>query len=221
MNLKKREPELTQGPADLVKLVGLLRKRSRRLRRNALFSLFLIIAALGTGLYLFIYAGSISARDLDYAAELRARRQEYEMEQLLSRLADTKTGAGDTGLTRDLLSNYLKLDSRISAVEQKPSADSSKTQLFASTITTRLGSVLILLFLVQILVTLYRYNMRLAAFYDGRADALILITSGDDFEFSKYSDFITPTNLDFGKLPATPFSHAMEAAKEIVKTKMP
>ncbi len=76
MIMKKKEPELTQGSADLIKLIALLRNRSRRLRRNALFSLFLIIAALGTGLYLFIYAGSITARDLDYAAEAYARRQQ-------------------------------------------------------------------------------------------------------------------------------------------------
>jgi len=77
------------------------------------------------------------------------------------------------------------------------------------------------LFLVQILVTLYRYNIRLAAFYDGRADALVLTASAEDFDLSKYSDFITPTNVDFGKLPATPFSHALDAAKEMVKNKIP
>lgn len=37
---------------------------------------------------------------------------------------------------------------------------------------TRFGPMLIILFFVSILVNLYRYNIRLAAFYDARADAI-------------------------------------------------
>lgn len=39
---------------------------------------------------------------------------------------------------------------------------------------TRLGVVGFIIFFIALLVGLYRYNIRLAAFYDGRADALSL-----------------------------------------------
>ena len=51
---------------------------------------------------------------------------------------------------------------------QRPGIDD--TAVWASALSTKIGSVLLLLLLVQILASLYRYNMRLASFYDSRAD---------------------------------------------------
>jgi hypothetical protein len=73
------------------------------------------------------------------------------------------------------------------------------------------------LFLVQILVTLYRYNIRAAAFYDGRADALLLARS-EDLELGKLVELFTPTALDFGKMPATPLHSALDVAKSALKS---
>jgi hypothetical protein len=51
---------------------------------------------------------------------------------------------------------------------------------------------------------LYRYNIRLAAFYDARADALdFMRTSLRSNGFIRLSNSLTPT-LDFGRQPQTP-----------------
>lgn len=71
------------------------------------------------------------------------------------------------------------------------------------------GSVLrvciigLVIFLVQILVQLYRYNSRLIAFYSSRRDALLM--SGGDFpKLDSLSTLLTPTGLDFGRAPSHP-----------------
>ncbi len=75
---------------------------------------------------------------------------------------------------------------------------------------------MILLFLAQILVTLYRYNVRAAAFYDGRADALLLARN-EDLELGRLVELFTPTTVDFGKMPATPSHSVLDAAKGVLK----
>ena len=59
--------------------------------------------------------------------------------------------------------------------------------------------MVLLLFLVQILVTLYRYNIRLASYYDARADALQLANGSSREEFFKLVFAISPENLEFGR----------------------
>jgi hypothetical protein len=86
-----------------------------------------------------------------------------------------------------------------------------------STIATRAGAVLILLFLVQILVTLYRYNVRLANFYDGRADALQLMSSKDEKSFKTLVETIGGDIIEFGKVPKTPTEHAIVLATKFLQ----
>jgi hypothetical protein len=49
-----------------------------------------------------------------------------------------------------------------------------RVETIIATMATRVGSVLLLVFLVQILVTTHRYASRMAAFFDARAGALEL-----------------------------------------------
>jgi hypothetical protein len=80
----------------------------------------------------------------------------------------------------------------------------------------RLSSLGIMFFLVAVLVPQYRYNIRMAAFYDARADNLRLagilqpITHLQDLE--KAIAAMTP-NIDFGKAPATPIDQLVELIK--------
>jgi len=73
-----------------------------------------------------------------------------------------------------------------------------------------------LLFLVQILVTLYRYNMRLASFYDARIDALKLAGSSTIKELGELIMHLSPEQLDFGKTPATVTEQAFDLAKTLL-----
>ena len=83
---------------------------------------------------------------------------------------------------------------------------------------TRLSSLAIMFFLVAILVPQYRYSIRMAAFYEARADSIRLarglqpITHLQDLE--KAIAAMTP-NIDFGKAPATPIDQLIALIKSI------
>lgn len=73
----------------------------------------------------------------------------------------------------------------------------------------RVGAILVLLFGLQHLAALMRYNRRLAAYYDARADTIWLmevetfpsLESVDEFERMMHT--LSPDNLDFGRSPKT------------------
>ena len=62
---------------------------------------------------------------------------------------------------------------------------------------TRFGVLAIAIFLVQILVSLYRYNTRMAAVYRAKADAIIM-RDWDADGFERTSDVLTP-KIEYGK----------------------
>lgn len=82
---------------------------------------------------------------------------------------------------------------------------------------TRFGTIILIVFLVSILTPLYRYNLRLATFYDARADVLELSSQQvRDVSFSDLAQTFTPA-FDFGKPPATPMDQAIDLARQILK----
>lgn len=66
---------------------------------------------------------------------------------------------------------------------------------------TRFGVLIIGIYLVQILIGLYRYNTRLAAFYRAQADALLLLDH-DVRDIEELHTALWP-DLDYGKTPST------------------
>jgi hypothetical protein len=97
-----------------------------------------------------------------------------------------------------------------------PRSVTIETAQSLSTIVTRIGSVFILLFLVQIFVSLYRYNVRLSAYYNARADALELLGNIDGTLQALVNAF-SPDVVDFGRMPKTPIEQGLLLAKEIAK----
>jgi hypothetical protein len=82
---------------------------------------------------------------------------------------------------------------------------------------TRIGAILLTIFLVTILVPQYRYNLRMAGFYHARSDSLLLgarteFNSPD--ELGRIVTMLTP-NIDFGKAPPTPVEQVVEAIKAL------
>jgi hypothetical protein len=66
-------------------------------------------------------------------------------------------------------------------------------------------------------VNLYRYSIRLSAYYDARADSLELIDVGINPEtFQKYATAVSPDVLDIGKPPKLPTEYAVDIAKAAV-----
>ena len=81
---------------------------------------------------------------------------------------------------------------------------------------TRFGTLAFLIFVVVVLLRVYQYLMRLAAYYDSRADALELMLHGSKEQaelLSTLSGVLAADKIDFGPQIATP----LEAAADIFK----
>jgi hypothetical protein len=212
-----------------------LRLRAIRLRRSALFCLALIIAALASGLTLFYLAAEISdpaaykafdttvdrfnaeVSDVKFATDyLLSRKQEERRQKNVSIEPIAITDLAQQ--TASLTTAAKELRDTIAAMKQ-----SDQTRRLISTISTRVGAVLILIFLVQILVVLYRYSIRLANYYDARADALEM-SLGDAGQLMEarlvaVTDVIAPEKIAFDREPKTPIQHMMEAARIVASAK--
>jgi hypothetical protein len=86
----------------------------------------------------------------------------------------------------------------------------------ASALSLRIGSAVLLIFLVQILVGVYRYSLRLASFYEGRADA-IRMARGDLKEFRKIVSVLSAEKVPFGPDAKTPIHQIVELAEKLSK----
>ena len=72
-------------------------------------------------------------------------------------------------------------------------------KLLLATGITRFGVLIIAIYLVQILINLYRYNTRTAAYYLAHADALVVAKKGEDIETLQVALF---PDIDYGKAPS-------------------
>lgn len=94
-----------------------------------------------------------------------------------------------------------------------------------SRIATRVAVIGLLIYLVQLMVNLYRYSTRLAAFYQARGDAILLthvaglnVESWASLKYDALAATMSPDTLDFGKAPATPNQHVIELAREALRS---
>lgn len=84
---------------------------------------------------------------------------------------------------------------------------------------TRFGVLAVIGFLVSILVSLYRYNIRLAAFYTARADVLRLCGEQTTVtDFALMAAALSP-QLEFGKAPQPPISQLADLVKSMKDAK--
>ena len=102
----------------------------------------------------------------------------------------------------------------------------------SATISTNLGRLLALAFvsaMAGLLVTQYRYNLRLAAYYDARADALAMLELDEEADFhdmnkirilEKLASLLTPTAYNFGKSPPVASVEQVVAAAKEMSSKM-
>ena len=91
-------------------------------------------------------------------------------------------------------------DSVIAKAESKESMTPQKKWQLITVSTTRLGCILLIIFLVKILLPLYRYNILLAGYYDARADAIELLDINKEIASETLFDLIkilTPDSVNF------------------------
>jgi hypothetical protein len=100
---------------------------------------------------------------------------------------------------------------------QRNDENSTALHVLISSLATRIGAVLIVLFLVQILITLYRYNVKLAGYCESRADALSIIDDPSEFKqpLSALLALVYP-ELEFSRAPKTPASQILNVFKSVL-----
>ena len=85
---------------------------------------------------------------------------------------------------------------------------------------TRFGTILFIIYTVGVLLNVYRYLMRLAAYHEARADALILMhnySTEDAERYQKFVDSLNAEKIDFGKEQKAPIAQVLEIAKAFKK----
>ncbi len=90
------------------------------------------------------------------------------------------------------------------------------TPVIISSISTRVGAIFILLFLVQILVSMFRYSTKLAAFYEARGDVLELTGKTEEKSLLYLTEFLSPDDHDFSDTGKPPSEQAIELAKVLM-----
>lgn len=98
-------------------------------------------------------------------------------------------------------------------------AENFALYVLISTSVARIAAVLLLIFGVQVLINFYRYNLRLAAFYESRADALELLGDSSLEGLGSIVSSLSPDLIDLGKPPNTPTQEMVELAKSIASIK--
>lgn len=105
-------------------------------------------------------------------------------------------------------------ETQTASVDAKFAKDAAWLQLIQTNV-TRFGTLFIVLFLVAILIPQYRYSIRLAAFYDAKADALLLRSLElGPISFDELAGVLTPS-LDFGKAPYGPTKELVELVRQL------
>ncbi|MEO0634062.1 MAG: hypothetical protein AAFY52_08040 [Pseudomonadota bacterium] len=152
--------------------------------------------------------------------DLRARQlqvAEADREELVSnyrevetRRLNEKARRADIAKTLATLEQNLStnIDSYLVSAQREPS---DVSLLLASGI-TRFGILLVVIFLVQILVGVYRYSLRLSAFYAGRADALVAAKDRKT-DLGAWEAAFTPMDIDFGRQPVTPAQYVVDVVR--------
>lgn len=100
------------------------------------------------------------------------------------------------------LSELEELYSKAWTTEMTSEHGYNDVRYIIATAITRIGVVLVIIFLAQILIGLYRYNTKLITFYHSRRD-LVQILDGKSANLDELQKLMAP-NFDFGKEPKHP-----------------
>lgn len=200
-----------------------LREKSSYLRKLNIALLLMIISALMIGMYIFVSAEDLARSDHNYESASRQVHSTYgdlsdlasSYERYIKNMSDQKNDSDNFQELLELVDNNL-VDMKDSIQQHKDQRDDlmnsfkaikatkESSFVFISAIINKVGSIVILLFFVQIIVNLYRYNAKLATFYESRADALGLVENLNGIKYEKLLTMVYPNSFGFDKNPNPP-----------------
>lgn len=205
-------------------LILSLRRRALGLRLASWFILGLTFASIISGLYIFTAAGEIARGDI-YSYELAdtLRYRERNLREQTTVLGQ-KIEASNAQNKPLALEEIQKIRTGIETSTQEFKESLQKMEqtygsnerlwFFLSATSTRVGSILMLIFLVQILLSVYRYSVRMISYYEARADALLLYGGENAEQLQLFVSTLSAERVEFGKVQS-PAEHTIELLKSV------
>jgi predicted PurR-regulated permease PerM len=203
----------------LTNIISNYRVKANQLNKASKNLLYLISICLLFGLLLFIFAGYITEQSNNAKLDNQISNLSSKVSQMSFLLG---LPSGDKPYIFNLKDSTpnTQVKSRIAQETESLSKDLSEirnvagiTYLnFLTTLSTRIGSVFILIFLIQLLIKLYRYNKRLANYYDARANALEIHMTDTTLPFEKIINLLSPDLYDIGS-PKSPLESMVNLFK--------
>ncbi len=217
-----------------------LRTRASRFRYVAYFALIGSVIILATSIYLFLNASELSLMDNvnllkfktiqlreltnqrdNLAMELKGVQQRFQ-EEITEGYKNLGIGPVAVQLQRrmDDLALQLKImDDRIAKQSNILTNEKQNELSISQVVTTSVTRFMVLgtvIFLVQILINLYKYNMRVAGHYKAVADALDLSKPPlSEDNFISIAELLSPNKIDFGTIPNSIVDHAFDLLKVV------
>ncbi|BCE03698.1 hypothetical protein [Marinicellulosiphila megalodicopiae] len=115
----------------------------------------------------------------------------------------------DTKLAERLTENFTLLSQ---SRAEKISEQNPITNILSTSI-TRLGAVMLAIFMMQILLSFFRYYTRLANYYGTYIVALTSVADRDENQFNDIISRINPEAINFGKDPQISYDRMFEIMK--------
>ena len=165
-----------------------------------------VLSSTRDSLRALVLAARQSAPDTAYVARIE---ESLNHVNFLARVERDMSRLGDRlGISPgDNIPSDQQIDALLLRIGREHEADSAIRTILSS-LATRIGSVFLIIFLVQILAGLYRYSARMAAHHDSRADILSLggLAEPDTIALLGTAD------VDFGRAPRSPTADFKEIA---------
>jgi ABC-type multidrug transport system fused ATPase/permease subunit len=217
------EPSGKEQPVTAAFAALQLRERAWRLRRVANLVLVVVVVLLLWGFFTFRGAEEAALRwdsALSPPVRMAIARAQDGMAQIFAQMQkDAQNGVGPNPVLQKILAAYQDDLARAEARLDQLSPNKSQTVFLVSTLSTKVGSVLLLVFLVQLLSNLYRYNLRLASFSDSRADFLQLLSPSQSLDGETLARILSAEALvEMDRTPASLLQHATELVQAGITT---
>lgn len=202
-------------------VVSRLNSHARRCRRSAaVYSIFLAVVFI-SALTLFLLSGAIErflSNDLGIAGLNRDLRNVVAQMEQLSITPAAETPVQKTN--RLLKINDLEVEkSRINDSIVEFAKISSDKEQYLGTMIGRIilafGAILLSVMMIQVLVSLIRYNLRYSEHYEMMA-TVVLLSADDMTQLKSMREALIPTGLDFGPEIGSPYDKALELVRDVV-----
>ncbi|WP_225408803.1 hypothetical protein [Stigmatella hybrida] len=211
-------------------VLGLIRERANKQHKAAAIDIGLIVAALVVLALVFVVADRLSQMEMETMVALNGVTdtvgREFKVKDAAERLKVAVDRAGKKLSTpveafRDVgeaLDVFVRDIHDTESIGRKK--DVSTPQLAVHAVTswmTRIGVLICGFFLIQLLVSKYRFDIRLAGQYDAMADALQLMPEEQELEFDALISALTP-KLEFGPIPKVMVNQIAETVRRLSDT---